>query len=180
MLQTARLILRDWQDSDIPIFVAMGQDPEVMKFFPDFWGEEKSRESVQRFRQHFADHGFGLFAVELRENHEFIGFVGICHLTFEAHFTPAIEIGWRLVSKHFGKGYATEAAREVLRFAFEELKLKEVVALTVPDNTPSQNVMKKIGMTRDEKDDFLHPKIPQNHKFARHVLYRISPSHRYP
>lgn len=172
-LQTRRLILRDWQDSDIRIFIEMGQDPEVMEFFPNFWSEEKSRDAVVNIRKHFAENGFVLFAAELKENHEFIGFVGLAHLTFEAHFTPAIEIGWRLVSKHFGKGYATEAAREVLRFAFEELRLKELVAITIPDNKPSRNIMKKIGMKHDEEGDFLHPKLPQDHKFARHVLYRI-------
>jgi len=123
-------------------------------------------------RKHFAEHGFGLFAVELGDNREFIGFVGIVHVQFEAHFTPVVEIGWRLASKHHNKGYATEAAQEVLRFAFEELHLKEVVSLTVPDNESSQNVMKKIGMIRDENGDFFHPKLPRDHKFSLHVLYR--------
>ena len=146
MLQTERLILREWKDSDIPAFTAMGQDPRVMEFFPNLWSEEKSRDAVAYFRQDFEQHGFGFFAVELKENHEFIGFVGLSILPFETHFTPAVEIGWRLASQHFGKGYATEAAREVLRFAFEELHLKEIVSFTVPANEPSQNVMKKIGI----------------------------------
>lgn len=148
-----------------------------MEFFPEVWSEEKSRDCVNNFRQHFAENGFGFFALELKETNEFIGFVGIAKVTFESHFTdplaPMIEIGWRLASQHFNNGYATEAAREVLRFAFEELRLNEIVAFTVPKNLPSQNVMRKIGMTRDFDGDFLHPKIAPDHKFARHVLYRV-------
>ncbi len=172
-LETERLILRQWKDSDIAIFVEINRDEKVMEFFPEVWSEEKSRDCAEYFRKHFSENGFGFFAVELKENHEFIGFVGIAKVGFEAHFTPAIEIGWRLASKHFGNGYATEAAREVLRFAFQDLGLKEIVAFTVPDNLPSQNVMKKIGMTRDFAGDFLHPKLAQNHKFAPHILYKI-------
>ncbi len=171
-LQTPRLILREWKNSDIPTFVAMNQDPRVMEFFPAVWSEEKSRDCVVLFRKHFAENGFGFFAVELKETHEFIGFVGIAKVGFEAHFTPAIEIGWRLVAEHFNKGYATEAAREVLRFAFEELHLKEIVAFTVPQNSPSLNVMKKIGMTRDLNGDFFHPNIEPDHRFSHHLLYR--------
>jgi RimJ/RimL family protein N-acetyltransferase len=175
MLQTKRLILREWLDSDIPPFIKMGADPRVMEFFPDLLDEEGSRSYVEKCRKHFAENGFGKFAIELRENGEFIGCLGLVKVPFESHFTPAVEIGWRLASQHFSKGYATEGAREVLRFAFEDLHLKEVVSFTVPENKPSRNVMEKIGMTHDEKDDFLHPKIPQNHKFSRHVLYRIKP-----
>lgn len=174
-LETKRLILREWKDSDIPLFALMGKDPRVMEFFPSLWSEEKTKDAVAHFRKHFSENGFGFFAVELKENNQFIGFVGIAKVEWEAHFTPAVEIGWRLASQHFNKGYATEAAREVLRFAFEELHLQEVVAFTVCDNLPSQNVMKKIGMTRDLKGDFLHPKLPKDHKFARHVLYRAKP-----
>ncbi len=173
-LQTPRLILREWQDSDIPVFVAMNQDPKVMEFFPELWSEEKSRDCVANFRKHFAENGFGFFAVELKENQEFIGFVGILKVPFESHFTPAIEIGWRLASKHFGKGYATEAAREVLEFAWDELHLKEVVSFTTESNLASRRVMEKIGMVRDVKDDFLHPKLDENHRLSKHVLYRIA------
>lgn len=176
-LQTPRLILREWQDSDIATFIAMNQDKQVMEFFPELWSEEKSRACVALFRKHFAENGFGFFAVELKETHEFIGFVGISQVGFEAHFTtqtsPAVEIGWRLCSQHFNKGYATEAAHEVLRFAFENLSLEEIVSFTVQDNLPSQNVMKKIGMKRDSDGDFFHPRVPKEQKFSRHVLYCI-------
>jgi RimJ/RimL family protein N-acetyltransferase len=171
-LQTPRLILRQWQDSDIPTFIAMNQDPQVMEFFPDLWDEKKSREAVEKTREEFARNGFGKFALELKESGEFIGYVGLAEVNFDSHFTPAIEIGWRLASQHFGRGYATEAAREVLRFAFEELHLKEIVAFTIPQNSPSLNVMKKIGMTRDLNGDFFHPNIEPDHRFSHHLLYR--------
>ncbi len=171
-LQTPRLILRQWRDSDIPTFIAMNKDPRVMEFFPDLWDEKKSREAVEKTREEFARNGFGKFALELKENGEFIGYVGLAEVNFESHFAPAIEIGWRLAAKHFGNGYATEAAREVLRFAFEELHLKEIVAFTVPQNSPSLNVMKKIGMIRDLNGDFFHPNIKPGHRFSRHLLYR--------
>ena len=172
-LQTNRLILRQWRDSDIPTFIEMGQDPRVMEFFPTLWSEEKSRDCAAYFREHFTENHFGFFAVELKETQQFIGFVGIAKVGFDSHFTPAVEIGWRLASQHFGKGYATEAAREVLRFAFADLGLDEIVAFTVPANIPSRHVMEKIGMSHDEKDDFAHPKLSPDHRFAQHVLYRI-------
>ena len=173
-LQTPRLILRQWQDSDISTFIAMNQDPRVMEFFPEVWSEEKSRSAVEKTREEFARNGFGKFALELKESGEFVGYVGLAEVNFDSHFTPAIEIGWRLASQHFGRGYATEAAREVLRFAFEELQLKEIVAFTVPQNSSSLNFMKKIGMTRDLNGDFFHPNIETKHKFASHVLYKIT------
>lgn len=177
MLQTERLILREWKESDIPVFIKMGKDPRVMEFFPDLWDEEKSRNSVKQNHEEFAQSGFGKFALQLKETGEFIGYAGLAKVNFESHFTPAIEIGWRLDSQHFSKGYATEAAKEVLRFAFEDLLLKEIVAFTVPQNLASQNVMKKIGMTRDLNGDFLHPKLPANHPFAKHVLFRTKSSY---
>jgi RimJ/RimL family protein N-acetyltransferase len=173
ILETERLILRNWQESDVAPFVEMNQDLEVMKYFPDLLSAEETKNSVKRFKLHFREHGFGLFAVELKSEKKFIGFTGLAIPTFEAHFTPAVEIGWRLSSKYFDQGYATEAAKKVLEFAFEELKLKELVSFTAIVNKPSINVMKKIGMTHDAKDDFQHPKLDKNHPLSSHVLYRI-------
>lgn len=173
LLETERLILRQWQESDILPFIEMNQDPEVMKYFPAMLSADETRNLVTRFKLHFREHGFGLFAVELKSEKKFIGFVGLSIPTFEAHFTPAVEIGWRLSSKHFGKGYATEAAKKVLEFACDQLKLEEVVSFTAIVNKPSINVMQKIGMARDAKDDFRHPKLDKNHPLSWHVLYRI-------
>lgn len=171
-LETNRLILREWRDTDIPIFVQMNLDPKVMEFFPACLSEEETKSLVALNREHFAKHGYGKFAVELKENQEFIGFVGLSIPPFEAHFTPAVEIGWRIAAKHHKKGFATEAAKKTLEFAFNELKLEEVVSFTVPNNKASRRVMEKIGMTHNLQDDFHHPKLAKDHPFSWHVLYR--------
>lgn len=172
-LETNRLILRQWLDSDIPIFAQMNRDPRVMEFFPACLSEEETEEMVVRIRVHFQKYGYGLFAVELKSSGEFIGFVGLSIPQFEAHFMPAVEIGWRISAQYFGKGFATEAAKKVLEFAFDELKLKEVVSFTVPKNKASQRVMEKIGMSRDLSGDFFHPKLERDHPLSLHVLYRV-------
>ena len=173
ILETERLILRNWQESDVAPFVEMNHDPEVMKYFPDLLSADETKNLVERFKLHFREHGFGFFAVELKSEKKFIGFVGLFIPSFEAHFMPAVEIGWRLSSKYFNKGFATEAAKKVLEYAFGELKLKEVVSFAAITNQPSINVMKKIKMTHDAKDDFQHPKLDKNHPLSLHVLYRI-------
>jgi RimJ/RimL family protein N-acetyltransferase len=131
---------------------------------------------VHRVEAHFAQHGFGFWAVEVPSSSPFIGFVGLMHVGYEAHFAPAVEIGWRLHPSHWGHGYATEAARLALRDGFERQDLKEVVALTVPANHHSRRVMERLGMTRNEHDDFDHPRVPDGHSLKRHVLYRLSRS----
>jgi RimJ/RimL family protein N-acetyltransferase len=103
-----------------------------------------------------------------------IGFVGLQYVNFEASFTPAVEIGWRLAYEYWGRGYATEAARAVLDHAFKQLKLSEVVAFTVVSNRQSRKVMQKIGMRYDPQGDFDHPDFDHNSPLRRHVLYRVS------
>lgn len=171
-LETERLILRSWRESDRIPFRAMNQDPKVMEFFPKTYTTKESDSTILKIEDHFKTHGFGLFATEIKSTQEFIGFVGIQNIPFDSHFTPAIEIGWRLSSDHWGHGYAPEGAREVLRFALEELKLNEILALTTKDNMKSRRVMEKIGMTYDERDDFDHPKLASDHPLRPHVLYR--------
>jgi ribosomal-protein-alanine N-acetyltransferase len=127
---------------------------------------------ILRNQAHMAQHGFGFFAVELRDTGELIGLAGLSHVPFEAHFTPCVEIGWRLAAAHWNRGLATEAARECLRYGFEHLALAEVVAFTVPANQRSRRVMEKLGMTRNAADDFDHPRLPEGHPLRRHVLYR--------
>jgi RimJ/RimL family protein N-acetyltransferase len=128
---------------------------------------------VDRIEEHFREHGFTMWAAELREQRQFIGFVGIAVPNFTAHFTPCVEIGWRLAAAYWGSGLATEGARAVVRHAFEFLKLDALVAYTVPANLRSRRVMEKIGMTRDPCDDFDHPNLPEGHPLRRHVLYRL-------
>jgi RimJ/RimL family protein N-acetyltransferase len=172
VIETDRLILRRWRDDDLPDFAAINSDPRVMEFFPKTLNRAESDALASRIRDHFARKGFGLWAVEVPGIAAFIGLVGLSTPTFEAHFTPCVEIGWRLAREHWGNGYATEAARAVLDFGFRRLQLPEIVSFTVPSNRRSRGVMEKIGMTRSTLDDFEHPALPEGHQLRTHVLYR--------
>ncbi len=172
-LLTPRTLLRPWRDDDLAPYAALSADPLVMEHYPAPYTRAESEESFARIRAHFERHGFGLWVLEIRDDPGFAGFVGLQIPTFETHFTPCIEAGWRLADKYWGKGYATEAARAALAFAFDELGKDEVVAMTVPGNLRSRRVMEKLGMTRDPADDFDHPRLPAGHPLQRHVLYRI-------
>ncbi len=151
----------------------MNADPRVTEYLPTKLTRELSDAFVGRIRAHFDEHGFGLWAVEIPGVTPFAGFVGLAKPRFDAHFTPCVEIGWRVGAEHWGHGYATEAARAALSFGFEALRLEEIVSITVPANTRSRRVMEKIGMTRDPADDFEHPMLPEGHPLRPHVLYRI-------
>jgi RimJ/RimL family protein N-acetyltransferase len=152
----------------------MGSDPEVMEFFPRPLDREQSDQLVDLFDEGLAKDGFGLWAVEETSSGSLCGFVGLCRPHFDAPFMPAVEIGWRLARAHWGKGLATEAAKEALRFGFEEVGLEEVVSFTVPANRRSLAVMERLGLGRDAALDFDHPALPKGHPLERHVLYRLS------
>jgi RimJ/RimL family protein N-acetyltransferase len=171
-IRTPRLILRTWRDEDVVPFATMNADPTVMEFFPKRLDREESELVVQRIREHFAHRGFGLWAVEVPSVADFIGFVGLAVPRFEAHFTPCVEIGWRLARDHWGRGYATEGARAALDFGFRQVGLDEIVSFTAAINLRSRAVMERIGMTRSPGDDFDHPAISEGHPLRRHVLYR--------
>lgn len=174
ILKTKRLILRTWKEQDLDPMFAINQDSLVCEFLPEVGNRAATKVLIQRFIDHYKKYDFTAYAVELKSNGEFIGFVGLLVVSFEAYFTPAIEVGWRLGSEHWGKGYATEAAKGVVDFAFTTLKLKEVVSFTVENNIRSRRVMEKIGMHYNPQDDFDHPKLSKNSSLCRHVLYRIS------
>ena len=174
LLETKRLILREWKDEDIPLFVAMNQDQRVMEFFPALRTPQESKDGVEWHRRHFKEHGFCCYAAELKATGEFIGFVGLSTPPYQTHFTPCVEIGWRLAHAFWGKGYATEAAKAALKSGFEKHNLKEIVSFTSVLNQSSMRVMEKIGLKRDFNGDFDHPNIPKDHRLARHVLYRLS------
>lgn len=171
-LETPRLRLRPWQESDREPFRRMNADGRVMEFFAATLSAAETDAMIGRIQAHMAQHGFGFFAVERRASAEFIGMIGMSHVPFEATFTPCVEIGWRIAAAHWNQGFATEGARECLRYAFGELVLPEVVAFTVPENQRSRRVMEKLGMTRNPVDDFDHPRLPEGHPRRRHVLYR--------
>lgn len=172
-IETARLLLRAWRDADREPFARMAADPRVMEFFPALLTRGESDALADRAQSCLARDGFTLFAAELRRSGEFIGFIGLSKPAFEAHFTPCVEIGWRLAAEHWNHGLATEGARAVLRFGFEEVGLQEIVSFTVPANLRSRRVMEKLGMAHDLAGDFNHPRVPADHPLRRHVLYRI-------
>src|SRR3954471_14783639 len=168
-LQTRRLLLRPWRESDLEPFAALNADPAVMEHFAKPLDRSESDAFVARIRAHFAREGFGFWAVEVPGVAPLVGLVGLARPAFEAHFTPCVEVGWRLAREHWGKGYATEAARASLRFAFEDLALDEVVSFTVPANWRSRRVMETIGMTHNPADDFEHPDVPEGNPIRPHV-----------
>ena len=174
MISTPRLLLRAWKDSDREPFARLNCDPKVMKFFQAPLSPSESDGLVDRINAHLNEHGFTFFAAELKDDGAFIGFIGIARPTFKAHFTPCVEIGWRLARPYWNLGLATEGAQAVLRYGFEQLKLAEIVSFTVAANLRSRRVMEKIGMTYDPAEYFDHPNLPAGHPLSRHVLYRIA------
>lgn len=172
-LRTERLVLREWRDSDLDPFAALNADPEVMRFMPKLLSRDECAARIQSIRDHFREHGFGLWAVEVRDAIPFIGFVGLSIPRFEAPFTPCVEIGWRLAREAWGQGFAIEAARASVAFGFDQLGLKEIVSFTVPDNVRSRRVMERLGMTCDPAEDFDHPMLAEGHPLRKHVLYRL-------
>jgi RimJ/RimL family protein N-acetyltransferase len=158
------VLLRQWRDEDREPFAALNADPEVMRYFPSTMSREQSDAFVDWAGGSIEERGWGLWAVEVVGGARFAGFVGLN----EPIFMPdTVEVGWRLAREHWGRGYATEAAREALRFGFDEL-----VAFTVPANMRSRRVMERLGMTHDPADDFDHPRVPDG-PLKRHVLYRL-------
>ena len=173
-LTTDRLLLRQWRDSDREPFAALNADPAVMEHFPAPQTREQSDALIDRNRPLIDERGWGLWALEVRDTGEFIGFTGLSVPSFEAHFMPAVEIGWRLAKGAWGNGYATEAARAALAHGFGPGGLDEVVSFTTTTNLPSQRVMQRIGMVHDQAGDFDHPRVEDGHSLQRHVLYRIT------
>lgn len=176
ILKTQRLILRPWKQEDFEPLARLNADSRVMEYFPSIMSREESDQMALKLKSKLEEKGWGLWAVELLDSHEFIGFIGLNELTqasLPTFFTPAVEIGWRLAFEHWGRGYATEGALASLQYGFETLKLPEIVSFTAVQNDRSRRVMERIGMHRDPQDDFDHPKLPEGHWLRRHVLYRL-------
>jgi ribosomal-protein-alanine N-acetyltransferase len=177
-LRTDRLLLRQWRPEDREPFAAMNADPEVMRHFPSALDRAGSDALAERAEARIAERGWGLWAVEALDgagdSYEtaFAGFIGLAPVSFETHFTPAVEIGWRLARRFWGRGYATEGARAALTYAFVELELEAVVSFTAVANDRSRRVMERLSMTHDPADDFNHPNLPGS-PVERHVLYRL-------
>jgi len=172
-LRTDRLLLRQWRPADKEPFAVLNADPVVMEHFPSTLDSAQSDAFADRIAAGFASLGYGLWAVEVPGEAEFIGYVGLALHTFEAHFTPAVEVGWRIARDFCGRGFASEAARAAVHDGFDRVGLEEIVSFTTPANVRSVRVMERIGMTRDPADDFDHPRLPVGHPLRRHLLYRL-------
>jgi 3-dehydroquinate dehydratase/shikimate dehydrogenase len=173
VIKTERLILRPWQQEDLEPFAKLNSDPRVMEYFPSILNRQESDNLAKRISDKLEEQGWGLWAVSVADVAEFIGFIGLAEPSFNAHFTPAVEVGWRLAYDFWGKGYATEGAIACLKYGFQKLSLSEVVSFTAVQNMRSRRIMGKIGMHHDSKDDFDHPKLSKDHWLKRHVLYRL-------
>lgn len=173
VLSTERLELRPWREADLEPFAALNADPEVMRHMPRLLTRAESNALAASAASALASRGWGLWALELRASQDFLGLVGLSEVGFAAAFTPCLEIMWRLKRAAWGHGYATEAARACLEFAFTTLAAPEVVAFTVPVNERSRAVMRRLGMRHDAADDFEHPRLPPGHPLRHHVLYRL-------
>ena len=174
IIETGRLILRTWRKEDTDHCFQINQDPKVMEYFPGLQDLETTKIFITKVNNHFDKHGYSLYATARKDTNEFIGFIGLLVADFEAHFTPATEIGWRLSSKHWGKGFATEGAKAVLDYAFKELEIPEIVSFTAEGNAKSIKVMQKIGLQHNAGNDFDHPKLDDASPLKRHVLYRLT------
>jgi RimJ/RimL family protein N-acetyltransferase len=171
---TERLVLRDWRDTDREPFAELNADPRVAEFLGEPMRRAASDALIDRIVAHWASDGHGLWAVERVADGAFLGFAGLAAPSFEAAFTPCVEVGWRFAAASWGHGYATEAARAALRFGFEDLGLGEIVSFTTVANVRSRAVMERLGMTRDRADDFDHPQLAPDDPLRPHVLYRLS------
>ena len=172
-IETSRIILREWQEEDFSHFARVNADPLVMEYMPRVLPPEDSDKLVRRFQRHFKKHGYGMYALETKADESFVGFVGLNHVEFDAHFTPSVEIAWRLDYGFWGQGYATEAALRVLDHGFNALSLDKIVSFTVHDNARSIHVMEKIGLQHDKNGDFDYPSLKSGHPLGRFVLYKM-------
>jgi RimJ/RimL family protein N-acetyltransferase len=170
VIRTERLLLREWREADRDDWAAMNADPEVMEFFPSTLDRAQADAAFDRISGALTERGWGLWAVE--HDDRFLGFTGLSPVGFEAAFTPATEIGWRLRRDAWGQGFAIEAARAARDFAFDDLGLGELVSFTSVGNARSRAVMERLGMTRDPADDFDNPNVPIGDPLRPHVLYR--------
>lgn len=172
-LRTERLLLRQWCDKDFAGFAELNADPDVMEFYPDLLSRQESNAAAEKFKFLIAQNGWGFWAVELRHDQSFIGLVGLHKPIYELPFSPCVEIGWRLASAFWGRGYATEAGRACLDFAFAQLDLSEVFGFTSVSNMKSRAVMERLNMANIGAN-FDHPIIPDDSPLREHVVYKIN------
>lgn len=170
-IETERLVLREWTEADLVPFSQINSDAEVMEHFPRMLSYDESADFYRRITGEFAECGWGLFAVELKETGEFIGYTGFHRFDFDAEFSPGVEIGWRLARRHWGNGYATEAAKACIEYARGKGLAARLYSFTAVCNVRSRRVMQKAGL--EYAGNFMHPALPDGHRLKEHVLYRI-------
>jgi len=171
LIRTDRLGLRNWDDKDLQPFASLCADERVMQFFPATLNREQSDQLVHRFQRQYQDHGYTYFAVDRLDSNTFIGFVGLMQQNYPSHFTPCVDIGWRLAPSAWGKGFATEGAMACLHFGFERLQLDEIYSVAPKINIKSQRVMQKLGM--QFHSTFEHPKLKESGRLNPCVVYKI-------
>lgn len=176
IIETDRLILRTWQPTDAEPYFQINQDPKVIEFLPGPMTMQQVQSFMDYMQQQWEERHYTLWATEEKSSGKLIGFIGLSDLDLSPVLPPSVEIGWRLGSAFWHKGYATEGAKAALKYGFEQCNLQEITAITVPDNHRSLRVMDKIGLKRDMQSDFNHPRLPADHKLSRHVFYRIQKS----
>lgn len=174
VIETDRLVLRHWRDGDLDEFARMSLDTRVMEFFPTIQDRQTCVETIAWITDCIDQNGFGFLVAEIKGGAPFIGFVGLSVPSFTTSFTPCVEVGWRLATEYWGKGYASEAARASLQYGFDHVGLEEIVSFCVAKNYRSRAVMERVGMKRDEANDFDHPSLEENSPLRQHVLYRIN------
>ena len=172
LFTSERLGFRNWKESDKIPFSKMNGDKDVMEYFPNILTKKESDSLLDRLGKHYKNNGFTFFAVDELATNNFIGFIGIINTSFKAHFTPCVEIGWRLQKESWNKGFATEGAKRCLEYGFEKLNFKEIYSITPLDNSSSENVMLKIGM--EKQGTFEHPLLEEGHWLKTELLYKIS------
>lgn len=174
IIETDRLVLRTWKKEDAEAYFQINQDPKVIEFLPSPLTMEQVNDFISAVNLHQEKHGYTLWAVERKETSELIGFIGLNYTDWESHFTPAVEVGWRLGSQYWGNGFATEGAKASLDYGFKLCGLKEIVSFTVPANIRSIRVMEKIGLKRELNGDFAYPKLAADHPLSQQILFRLT------
>jgi len=171
-IQTSRLLMRRWQDSDREPFADLNRDPETMRYFPDTLDRAASDAMIDRIESRFEQQGYGLWALEIAATGEFIGFTGLNAMPGGVPGAGGVEVGWRLARAAWHHGYATEAARAALDVAFDGAGLAEIWSMTAVLNDPSQAVMRRLGLTEVARFD--HPNVPAGHRLQPHVTYHLA------
>ncbi len=172
-ITTPRLLMRQWREEDLDPFAAMNADPKVMEFFPAPLTRQQSDGMAERCSGLIAARGWGIWALETRDDGKFIGFLGLHTPGYDLPFTPCVEMGWRLCTAAWGKGLASEAALAAFDVGFNRLDLNEIVAFTALPNLRSQALMQRMGMTLSPDENFDHPAVEPGSGLQEHCLYRL-------